>query len=230
MARVAPQACLLRSLGWQGEAFVVPRATARVLEAALPGGSYASGHVPIEESAMMSDAPSGEGLTQAAEHATPVRPERPASSPGAPDPAQGDSPPAHHVSQGSDLHGQPEVTDCVDPAQGDVCATRSAKLDQDGLIHVQSDESEPEEDSSSEASETSAASAETVDSSNCDPHEPEAAPGVAAPDLAAILASPDITQVVSGDVNAPLVTIAIDEAALAPAVLLLRVPFFSATA
>ena len=43
-----------------GEAFVVPRATARVLEAALPGGSYASGHVPIAESAMMSDAPSGE--------------------------------------------------------------------------------------------------------------------------------------------------------------------------
>ena len=62
-----------------GEAFVVPRATARVLEAALPGGSYASGHVPMAESAMMSDAPSGEGLTQATEHAPPVRPERPAS-------------------------------------------------------------------------------------------------------------------------------------------------------
>ena len=57
-----------------GEAFVVPRAPARVLEAALPGGSYASGHVPIAESAMMSDAPSGEGLTQVTEHATPVRP------------------------------------------------------------------------------------------------------------------------------------------------------------
>ena len=90
---------------------------------------------------------------------------------------------------------------------------------------MQSDESEPEEDSSSEASVLCAASAETVDSSNCDPHEPEAAAGVAAPDLAAILASPDITQVVSGDVNAPLVTIAIDEAALAPAVLVLRVPY-----
>ena len=70
---------------------------------------------------------------------------------------------------------------------------------------------------------TSAASAETVDSSNWDPHEPEAVSGVAA--SAAVLASHDITQVVSDDVNAPLVTIAIDEAALAPAVLLLQVPY-----
>ena len=44
--------------------------------------------------------------------------------------------------------------------------------------------------------------------------------GVAASHLAAILASPDITRVVCDDVNAPLVTIAIDEAAFAPAVLL----------
>ena len=65
----------------------------------------------------------------------------------------------------------------------------------------------------------------TVDSSNCDPHEPDAAPGVDAPDLAAILATHDVTQVVSEDVNAPLVTIALDEAALAPAVLLLRLPY-----
>ena len=85
-------------------------------------------------------------------------------------------------------------------AQGDpqhACATRSDKLDQDGLIHVESDESEPEEDSSSDAS-------------TCDRHEPNTAPGVDAPDLAAILATHDVTQVVSEDVNAPLVTIALE--------------------
>ena len=43
--------------------------------------------------------------------------------------------------------------------------------------------------------------------------------------MAAILASSDITQVLSGDINAPLVTIAINEAALASAVLLVRVPY-----
>ena len=83
---------------------------------------------------------------------------------------------------------------------------------------MQSHESEPKEDFSSEAFKISAVSAETVDSSNCDPHELETAPGVAASDLAVILVSPDITQVVSGNVNASLVTIAIDETALAPAV------------
>ena len=89
---------------------------------------------------------------------------------------------------------------------------------------MQSDESEPK-DSSSEASEASSTSAKTVESSNCDPHKPDAAPGVVASDVAAILATHDVTQVVSEDVNAPLVTIALDEAALAPAVLLLRLPY-----
>ena len=89
---------------------------------------------------------------------------------------------------------------------------------------MQSDESEPD-NSSSEASKASSTSTETVDSSNCDPYDREAASGVVASDLAAILASHDVIQVVSDDVNAPLVTIALDEAALAPAVLLLRVPY-----
>ena len=48
---------------------------------------------------------------------------------------------------------------------------------------------------------------------------------VVAPDLAAVLASPDVTQVVLDDIHAPLVTIVLDEAALAPAVPLLRVPY-----
>ena len=78
---------------------------------------------------------------------------------------------------------------------------------------MQSDESEPE-DSSSEASKGT--SAETVESSNCDLHEPDTAPGVVASDLAAILATHDVIQVV---------TIPLNEAALAPAVLRLRLPY-----
>ena len=59
----------------------------------------------------------------------------------------------------------------------------------------------------------------SVGSSNCDP---DVAPMVVASDLAAVLASPDVIQVVLDDIHAPLVTIALDEAALAPAVQLLR--------
>ena len=95
-----------------------------------------------------------------------------------------------------------------DPAQG------ADKIDQDGPIHVQSDESELDGTSS----EASATSVETVGSSNCDSQGPDAAPVVVAPDLAAVLASPDVIQVVLDDIHAPLVTIALDEAALAPAV------------
>ena len=111
---------------------------------------------------------------------SPKRPKRLVGSPCTPDSAQGDLPPIHHVSQGSGSSSHSEVTGRVDPGQGDpqhLRATRSAKLDQDGLIHVESDESEPEEDSFSVASEESGSSAETVDSSICGLHEPDAAPG-----------------------------------------------------
>ena len=101
-----------------GEAFVVPRATARV-PAALRGGSHASDYVPTAESATVSDVPGGERLTQATEHSPPVCPARPASTPCLPDPAQGTSPLAHNVPRGSALHGQPEAADCLNPAQGD---------------------------------------------------------------------------------------------------------------
>ena len=87
-----------------------------------------------------------------------------------------------------------------------------------------SGDSEPE-NSSLEAFKASSTSTKTVDSSNCDLREPDAAQGVDASDLAAILAAHDVTQVVRADVNAPLVTITLDEAALAPAVLLLRLPY-----
>ena len=102
-----------------------------------------------------------------------------------------------------------------DPAQG------ADKIDQDGTIHVQSDESELDATSS----EASATSVDTVASSNCDLQERDGAPVVVASDLAAVLGSPDVIQVVLDDIHAPLITIALDEAALAPAVPLLRVPY-----
>ena len=108
--------------------------------------SYASDQLPIANSTMRSDTLQGEPLSLAAMPASPGGPERLASSL---EPPQGDSCPVHHVSQRSSSSSQPKVTDRVDPALGDLqhlCATRSAKLDQDGLIHVESDESEPEKD------------------------------------------------------------------------------------
>ena len=64
-----------------------------------------------------------------------------------------------------------------------------------------------------------------MSSSNCDPQSPEEAPVIAAPDLAAVLAAQDVTDVLLADLNAPLVTISLEEKALAPLAPLLRVPF-----
>ena len=50
-------------------------------------------------------------------------------------------------------------------------------------------------------------------------------PVIAAPDLAAVLAAQDVTDVLLADVTAPLVTISLEEKALAPAAPLLRVPY-----
>ena len=149
-------------------------------QTALPGGSHASGQATPAEPAVTADTPRGTEPNPATECASPVRSDRPVSSPGTPDPAQGDSQYAHLVFQGSESHGKSEVPDLRDSAQGDpqhASSTMSDKIDQDGSIHVQSDESEPD-GTSSEASEASGTSAKTVDSSNCDPHKPEAAPGL----------------------------------------------------
>ena len=71
------------------------------------------------------------------------------------------------------------------------------QVDQDAPIHIHSDGSEPDDT----ASETSM---ETVGSGNCDPQEPDAAPLLGAPDLAAVLATADVTQVLLADMAAPL--------------------------
>ena len=76
-----------------------------------------------------------------------------------------------------------------------------------------------------DASEASDASVATVSSSNCDPQSPDEVPVIAAPDLAAVLAAQDVTDVLLADLNAPLVTISLEEKALAPVAPLLRVPY-----
>ena len=78
---------------------------------------------------------------------------------------------------------------------------------------------------SDDASEASDASVATANSSNCDPQSPDDVPLISPPDLAAVLAAQDVTDVLLPEVTAPLVTISIEERALAPAAPLLRVPY-----
>ena len=61
-----------------------------------------------------------------------------------------------------------------------------------------------------DASDASDASAATVNSSNCDPQSPDEIPVISPPDLAAVLAAQDVTDVLA-EVTAPLVTISIEE-------------------
>ena len=78
---------------------------------------------------------------------------------------------------------------------------------------------------SDDASEASEASVATANSSSCDPQSPDDVPVISPPDLAAVLAAQDVTDVLLPEVTAPLVTISIEERALAPAAPLLRVPY-----
>ena len=78
---------------------------------------------------------------------------------------------------------------------------------------------------SDDASESSEASVATANSSSCDPQSPDDVPVISPPDLAAVLAAQDVTDVLLSEVTAPLVTISIEERALAPAAPLLRVPY-----
>ena len=61
--------------------------------------------------------------------------------------------------------------------------------------------------------------------STCDPQSPDEIPVISPPDLAAVLAAQDVTDVLLAEVTALLVTISIEEKALAPAAPLLRVPY-----
>ena len=68
------------------------------------------------------------------------------------------------------------------------------------------------------------ASVVTANSSNCDLQSPNEIPVISPSDLAAVLAVLDVTEVLLADLTA-LVTISIEEKALAPAAALLRVPY-----
>ena len=59
--------------------------------------------------------------------------------------------------------------------------------------------------------------------SNCDPQSPDEVPVVSPADLAAVLAAQNVTDVLLTDLTSPLVTISIEEKALAPTAL--RVPY-----
>ena len=51
----------------------------------------------------------------------------------------------------------------------------------------------------------------TADSSCCDPQSPDDVPVISLPDLAAVLAAQNVTDVLLPEVTAPLVTISIEE-------------------
>ena len=117
------------------------------------------------------------------------------SSPGSPDPAQGD-------------HQHP-------PAPAGEAAGAGVLADGTG-----GDEVEAVQDVSSE--EDSESAAETVESDTADPANDEAAPVMVAPDVDAVMGATHVTQVVGDAVHLPMITIKLDDRALAP---LVQVPY-----
>ena len=118
------------------------------------------------------------------------------SSPGSPDPAQGDQqpPPA--------------------PA-GEAAGAGGLEAGTGG------NDGETAQDVSSE--EDSESAAETVESDTADPANDEAAPVVVAPDVDAVMGATHVAQVVGDAVHLPMITIKLDDRALAPAAPLVQV-------
>ena len=142
-------------------------------------------------------------------------------SPGTPVPAHADdatdkAAPAAGPRMSMDAPGRPSDA-TPNPAQTNAAAASAAS---DAMPSIPPDATLPPDD----ASEASNASVETVSSSNCDPQSLEEAPVIAAPDLAAVLAQ-NVTDVLLADLNAPLVTISLEEKGLAPLAPLLRVSY-----
>ena len=65
----------------------------------------------------------------------------------------------------------------------------------------------------------------TVESDTADPANDEAAPVVAAPDVDAVMAATHVAQVAGEAVHLPMITIKLDDRALAPAAPLVQVPY-----
>ena len=118
------------------------------------------------------------------------------SSPGSPDPAQGD---LKHP-----------------PAPAGEAAGTGVPADGTG-----GDEVEAVQDVSSE--EDSESAAETIESDTADPANDEAAPVVVAPDVDAVMEATHVAQVAGDAVHLPMITIKLDDRALAPAAPLVQV-------
>ena len=180
-----------------GEEYRVPRKPKAQPEVALPCGSQASaagqGNVGQDTSSVVDVDPTHDPPKPPTAATHPVPPSL--SSPGSPNPSQGD-------------HKHP-------PAPAGEAADAGEWKEGTG-----GDEGEAAQEISSE--EDSESAAETVESDTADPANDEAAPVVAAPDVDAVMAATHVAHV-AGDL--PMITIKIDDRALAPAAPLVQVPY-----
>ena len=183
-----------------GEEYRVPRKPKAQPEVALPRGSQASaagqGKAGQATSSVIGADPTHDPPKPPTASTHPVPPSP--SSPGSPNPSQGD-------------HKHPPV-----PA-GEAADAGGLKEGTGG------DEGEAAQEVSSE--EDSESAAETVESDTADPANDEAAPVVAAPDVDAVMAATHVAQVAGEAVHLPMITIKLDDRALAPAAPLVQVPY-----
>ena len=183
-----------------GEEYRVPRKPKAQPEVALPRGSQASaagqGNAGQDTSSVIGADPTHDPPKPPTASTHPVPPSP--SAPGSPNPSQGDHkhPPAP-AGEAADAGGLKEGTG--------------------------GDEGEAAQEISSE--EDSESAAETVESDTADPANDEAAPVVAAPDVDAVMAATHVAQVAGEAVHLPMITIKLDDRALAPAAPLVQVPY-----
>ena len=183
-----------------GEEYRVPRKPAAQPEVALPRGSQASaakeGNRSQDTGSVIEVDPS-DGPPKPPSGSTLSVPPAP-SSPGFPDPAQGDQQPPSAPT-------------------GEAASASGLETDTGG------DDGETAQDISSE--EDSESAAETVESDTADPANDEAAPVVVAPDVDTVMGATHVAQVVGDAVHLPMITIKLDDCALAPAAPLVQVPY-----
>ena len=183
-----------------GEEYRVPRKPKAQPEVALPRGSQASaagqGNAGQDTSSVIGADPTHDPPKPPTASTHPVPPSP--SSPGSPNPSQRDHkhPPAP-AGEAADAGGLKEGTG--------------------------GDDGEAAQEISSE--EDSESAAETVESDTADPANDEAAPVVAAPDVDAVMAATHVAQVAGEAVHLPMITIKLDDRALAPAAPLVQVPY-----
>ena len=183
-----------------GEEYRVPRKPKAQPEVALPRGSQASaadqGNADLATSSVIGADLTPDPPKPPTASTHPVPPSP--GSPGSPNPSQGD-------------HKNPSA-----PA-GDAAEAGGLK---EGTGE---EEGEAAQEISSE--EDSESAAETVESDTADPANDEAAPVVAAPDVDAVMAATHVAQVAGEAVHLPMITIKLDDRALAPAAPLVQVPY-----